>query len=885
MLSTLLLSFAVWAQDVPPPSAEEEPASTEPLPLTTLPTLLEYIQAPYPPQAEEAGIEGTVKLLLEIDEYGEVTYVELLESAGNGFDEAAMDAAWQFLFSPAEDANGPTGVAIEFDYGFVLQAAPEQPDEPPPPLPVNLEGTLVEMGTRRVLSGIAVQVQTADGSVFAETTTDDDGRYQFNGVPLGTVTVRAFYPGYADAEQAVEITEGEVTDLRVWLKNLSYRDDEVVAVYRKESTDVTRRVLSVEEIRRIPGTFGDPVRVIQNLPGAARSPLGTGALIIRGANPEDSAVYVDGIRIPLIYHLGGYVSVLNADLIDQVNYLPGNYGVQYGRSTGGVVDVTTKSEYPEQTQLSWSTDLLDSGGLVQGRTGRNDQFGFAVAARRSYIDGVLASVPNLLPNPDLVVRPRWYDYQLKVTRLDDGNDQLSFFLFGFEDKLVFSSPDDFAQGTDTATQGDLGTSYSTHRAYVLWDKQLTEQWRFRFIPSIGVDHSRFSVGNSTDLRQTTPTVELRAEGIWQPSEALTVTNGLDFIGGGYTFSAVLPINPEQLDDYDPLGEREPFSIDGTGLAGGPDLYVRADLRPLTDRDRLLLSGGLRYNYVTLGDFSNPDPVFRGMAVEPRMMGRWWITEKTALKAGGGVYNQPPLPFEVWRPEGTVELLFERARTAELGVQRNIGEATQADATVFYKNLDRQIVANPDFTDLSSQFFTNDGIGRAYGLETIIRRAPVDRFFGWISYTLSRSERNDYPDLNGEEGWYLFDLDQTHILVGVAGYQFPRDIGLSGKLQYVSGNPTTPISGGVYDLDQDLYYGYQTASYNSERLPAFTALDLRIDKLYTFKRWQLELYMDVLNALRGENPEFVLYNYDYTESRYIRGLPLIPSPGFNAEFNF
>ena len=69
----------------------------------------------------------------------------------------------------------------------------------------------------------------------------------------------------------------------------------------------------------------------------------------------------------LIYHLGGYVSVLNADLIDQVNYLPGNYGVQYGRSTGGVVDVTTKSDYPEQARISWSTDLLDSGGLIQGR--------------------------------------------------------------------------------------------------------------------------------------------------------------------------------------------------------------------------------------------------------------------------------------------------------------------------------------------------------------------------------------------------------------------------------------------------------------------------------------------------------------------------------------
>ncbi|MFT4977642.1 MAG: TonB family protein, partial [Myxococcota bacterium] len=609
MLSPLLLLAPLHAQ---------QPADEEPPPLTQMPELLEYIQAPYPPEAEAAGIEGTVKLLLEIDEAGEVTTVELLESAGHGFDEAATDAAWQFLFTPAEDANGPTGVAIEFDYSFVLQAAPEEVVEAVGDLPVNLEGTVVEKGTRRDLADIAVQVTDAAETLLGETTTDRQGRYQFRGVPVGDVRVRAFYPGYQDVTEEVEVTEGEVTDLRVWIKNLSYRDDEVVGVYRKESTDVTRRVLSVEEIRRIPGTFGDPVRVIQTLPGAARSPLGTGALIIRGANPEDSAVYVDGIRIPLIYHLGGYVSILNADLIDSVSYLPGNYGVQYGRSTGGVVDVTTKSEYPEQPKLSWSTDLLDTGVLVQGRAGKDGRLGYAAAGRRSYIDAVLASVPNLLPNPDLVVRPRWYDYQLKLTRLEDGSEELSFFLFGFQDQLIFSSPEDFAQGTDPATQGDLGTSYSTHRAYVLWDHRLSPTWRLRLTPSLGIDSTQLSVGNSTNLEQVQPLAEVRAEAIWTPSEALTVTNGFDFIGGGYRFSAELPINPDQLDDYDPLGEREPFSIDGRGLGGGPDLYVRADVRPLVERDRLLLSGGVRYNFVAINDFDNPDPLFRGAALDPRV---------------------------------------------------------------------------------------------------------------------------------------------------------------------------------------------------------------------------------------------------------------------------
>ena len=92
----------------------------EPLPLVKNPELLEYVQAPYPPKAQEEKREGTVLLLIEIDEVGDVSYVEVLESAGEDLDQAAVEATWNFVFSPAEDANGPTPVQIEFAYGFVL---------------------------------------------------------------------------------------------------------------------------------------------------------------------------------------------------------------------------------------------------------------------------------------------------------------------------------------------------------------------------------------------------------------------------------------------------------------------------------------------------------------------------------------------------------------------------------------------------------------------------------------------------------------------------------------------------------------------------------------------------------------------------------------------
>ena len=105
---------------------EENLDQEEPLPLVKNPELLEYVQAPYPPKAQEEKREGTVLLLIEIDEAGDVSYVEVLESAGEDLDQAAVEATWNFVFSPAEDANGPTPVQIEFAYGFVLDTTTKE---------------------------------------------------------------------------------------------------------------------------------------------------------------------------------------------------------------------------------------------------------------------------------------------------------------------------------------------------------------------------------------------------------------------------------------------------------------------------------------------------------------------------------------------------------------------------------------------------------------------------------------------------------------------------------------------------------------------------------------------------------------------------------------
>lgn len=883
---TLLAAWLVVlsAASLAPGSARatEAPEATdtglEPLPLVRAPELVEFVQADYPPEALEQQLEETVTLEIEIDEEGNVVDVQVPDPVGHGFDEAAARAARQFRFSPAEDEQGPVPVIIEFEYGFVLDAAEregavpeESPEESSTPLPVNLDGMLLEMGTRRPLPDFPVLLPSQEGF---QTTTDEEGRFAFRGVPPGTVTLRAAMPGYRPVERELEIREGERTSITLYVRNLSYRDNELVGVYRRKQEEVTRYTLTMEEVKRVPGTFGDPVRVIQSLPGAARSPFGTGALVIRGANPEDTAVYIDGIRVPLIYHLGGIVSVINADLVESVDYLPGGYGVGYGRSLGGVVDVNTRSTYPEQHHAVWSTDLLDSGGLVEGRAGREDRWGYAVAARRSYVD---LFIPLFTAGSQYVIEPRWFDYQAKVQRLDLDRGRLDFFLFGFEDVLNVATPDDVAQGTDADAQGDLVSRYSTHRMLANWEHPLGEELELHFTPSFGVDVGEYGLGYDFAGSEEQYLVELRAELPWQPSEAFTLVPGADFIGGTYDFAVEMPFDPFSFADYSPLSEREPWSLEDAGTVLGPDFYLESRLRPLQDPETLLVTAGLRSNYTAL------EGGFDGWAWEPRGAFRWQLWEQSVFKGSAGLYHQPPMPWEMYRPDGNVQVDYERAWSATVGWEQSVGDALQAEAEVFYKWLDQQLVINWDLQDYSDPYFLNDGVGRVYGAEIIIQRPPVHPLYGWISYTLSRSERNDDP--TGDGSWYLFELDQTHILVLVAAWRLPRDFEISIRGQYVTGNPTTPYAGGVYDIDQNFYWPYQTAAYNSQRLPDYSALDLRFEKLFTFRHWQLAAYVDLIHVLHGVNPEFVRYNYDYTESVYVQGLPFIPNPGFDAEFWF
>jgi outer membrane receptor protein involved in Fe transport len=199
---------------------------------------------------------------------------------------------------------------------------------------------------------------------------------------------------------------------------------------------------------------------------------------------------------------------------------------------------------------------------------------------------------------------------------------------------------------------------------------------------------------------------------------------------------------------------------------------------------------------------------------------------------------------------------------------------------FYKHLDQLIVgyAAEDEAGFGARF-ANTGRGRIYGGEFMIRYRPANsRFFGWIAYTLSRSERAS----SKSEDLHLFEWDQTHILSALGNVKLGRGWSIGSRFRYVTGAPYTPYLGGVLDLDAGAYSPVTGSTPFTARLPAFHQLDLRVDKTWEFSRMKLMAYLELRNTYNRRNAEGKNYSYDYAQSANQSGLPILPVLGLRGE---
>jgi len=854
-LTATVLAHVAYGQDAAPAATTAPDAASA----LTPPKLVTFVDAIYPAAAKAARLQANVDLELTIDATGAVTSARVAAPVGNGFDEAALEAARRFVFEPAKRGDKAIPARIRYRYLFELAA-----EAAPLPTTGELEGKILSRSDNQGIAGALVTLSAEDGQPTRTAISDPSGAFHFSALPPGRFHVRLAASGLAPLAADEEVAAGELTSVTYRMEGAGKASAAATLEFGATATieapprEVTKRSLSGEELLRVAGTRGDPLKAIEYMPGVGRSPQAE-FIIIRGSSPADSEVEFEGAPVYRLYHFGGLTSFVQPRLLDKIDLYPGNFSARFGRKMGGIIDVGVRDPKTDALHGMVDVNVVDSSFLFEGPLAKN--WSFAVAAKRSYVD---LFIDKLVPKDQaqITAAPVYWDYQAMLAYKPSSNDRFRAMVYGSYDdlKLILAHPAD----ADPSIRGGVSSKTEFHRAQLTWQ----HKYNAAVEHEINLSTGPFSFGTSVgpDLAVQIPGYEgfLRSEWRARLTDRLRLLGGLDVSYNWFNFSYDGP-RPTQIDgdpdSFGPLTGRQNVSLHHSYGFLRPAAYLEAIWQVA---ERLTLVPGARVDY--LGDVDR-------WTFDPRLTGRYQLTATTILKGGVGLFSQAPSGADSLPVLGNPHLRPGRAQHYSLGVEQDLGTRLKVTADGFYKRLSDLTVNSP----VPGENLNNDGIGRIYGGEVSAKLRPTAKSSGFVSYTLSRSERNDHG-----EGWRLFNWDQTHILTVAGAYRLGRGWDLSGTFRYVTGNPLTPVVGSVYNANTDTYkpiYG----AINSDRSNAFHRLDLRVEKSWHVRSGSIAAYLDVQNAYDRHNEEGRAYNFDFTKTGVISGLPLLPSFGVRAEF--
>lgn len=848
--------------------------------ITKPPKLIKFVEADYPAAEKAAGKQATVILELAISDKGIVQDVVVVGSAGANFDAAAAAAARKFVFSPAEIDNKPAPVKITYKYQFTIR------EEKVKLSVVNFSGVVRDGATKKPLSEITVKV---DDLV---TKTDAEGRFSFKDVAPGAHSVLLSGPAISTVATTETIEPNKKLDVTYDVETAPKEEEDVgedvevveVVAPKLEKGAVSTEI-STEEARKVPGTFGDTLRVVQNLPGVARGALGSGALVVWGAAPNDTRVYVDGVRVPVLYHVGGLRSTINSDLVKSIELVPGGYGAEYGRGLGGLVTVETRTLRGDKVHGYVAADVIDASGMIEAPIDKSTRV--AAAARKSYLDKSIA-IASKRDVSDVLPIPIYWDAQLAIERDLRPKESVKILVLTSSDVLRRTVPS--ADPAETRTQ-DTALGYS--RLILAYKRQLDDGSLVGVTVSGGLDSSslisRFGA-TPTELTAKGSSYALRASYRTKAATWLTIATGFDFEAQSLSFfrRGAVTIPPREGDRY-VFGQPPPDQINAdewSTAIGGVAPWVSGDISLFEDRLHIVPGFRVDANVIS-GDRLTPKKgetppigfLTEQTGLEPRLLVRFQATKRLAVKAAAGIYHQAPLGEDLSAVFGNPALSMSRAVHLLGGFSFRFTDTSSAEVTAFRSSSEGLTSRSASETPLLAQALVQEGVGRAYGGQLLLRQELAKGFFGWISYSLIRSVRRDHPDTD----WRLFDYDQTHVATLVASYDLGRGFELGARLRYSSGFPRTPVLGAYYDARRDLYSPYFGAQ-NSRRIPAFAQADLRLSKKFVFsKTTKLETFLDIQNITNRKNREEIVYDYAYRSTGYITGLPLLPVLGARLEW--
>jgi hypothetical protein len=661
-------------------------------------------------------------------------------------------------------------------------------------------------------------------------------------------------------------------------------DLEIVVVAPPLRREVVSTSVRADEASRVPGTSGDVLRVVESLPGVARSAAGAGQLIVWGAAPQDTRVYVDGVPIPRLYHEGGLRSVVHPVLVESLELVPGGYGPAWGRGLGGMVSVTTRAPEGPRVRGRLAADILDASAVVAVPLGKKATLTTAVrgAYLKPWADRLLSPEAR-----QFVPIPRYGDGQLRLSLRPSASDRV--------DIVGMVSVDRFARGVPNADPAlavlderalDFG------RVYARWHRDRGDGHTLTVTPYVGYTRARqvSSFGElATSLAADSTLAGLRVNRRTRVAPWFHVDVGLDAEVSHTDLDrrGALALPPRE-GDIRVFGQPPPPQIGAdrwqtTFIGVAP--YAQAELSLASGAVTLI--PGLRIDpYARSVSRRNPPSAgapavglfAEDVAVEPRLALQARPHARVQLRGAAGLYRQMPAAEDLSATFGNPRLPTARALHAVVGAGVKLTGTLGLDVTGFYTRARRLAMRSPDDAPLPAEALRAIGSGRAYGVQVMLRQELYRGLFGWVAYTWMRSERRD----SDASAWRLSDYDQTHVLAAVLAYTLPRAFELSARFRYATGFPRTPVVDAYYDASRDLFQP-TFGAHNSIRIPAFVQLDLRLGKKFKLGDTSLDVFLEVLNLWNRANAEELVYSPDYRRQAAIRGFPVLPAFGLQWDF--
>ena len=715
-----------------------------------------------------------------------------------------------------------------------------------------VKGTVIDKSSRQPLEFINVMIVGLNkGGV-----TDAEGKFSTEQVPPGIYRLQASAIGYKTVTTPEYILSTRDLHIQIEMEENQTELEGVTITaspFRRDiESPVSLRIIGLQEIEKSPGANRDISRIVQSYPGVAFSPIGyRNDLIVRGGSPSENRFYLDGVEIPNINHFstqgasGGPVGILNADLIREVNFYTGAFPTDKGNALSSVLDFKLRDGDMERNSVKATLGASEVSLASNGHLGKKTSY--LVSVRQSYLQFLF----DMLGLPFL---PTFTDAQFKLKTRFDAQNELTVLGLGGIDKMKLNTKADDEDNEyilsylpkiqqETFTLGAVYRHYAgAHVQSVIASHSYLNNRNTKYRQNDESNPDNLTLR----LRSTEQNTQFRLENSssfrnWK----VTVGANLDYSQySNTTFQKVYTDHAQTFDYHTYL------DIMRWGLFGTIN-YTSID-------ERFTASLGLR------ADANNYSAAMKDMTdqLSPRLSLSYQLTEHWSLSGNAGLYYQlPPYTALGFKNNNGLyankyALRYMQVSQGSIGINWRKGDTFEVSLEGFYKDYDKIPLSvadgipltckGNDYGVIGNELLTSTAQGRSYGAELLLKWLIAKKLNLASSFTLFKSEYR-----NNKESEYIASAWDNRFIFNLRGtYNLPRHWSVGMKVSCIGGAPYTP-----YDADKSSlvtawnaqgkpYYDY--TRYNEERLPAFTQVDIRIDKTFYLKRCMLGFYIDLQN---------------------------------------